>query len=338
MILIHVSSLLAVTASLDLALALPCESSQHGKEKSRSQVTGKVAYEAPSQRIVTNSRCTQRMLTKSVSHKLENCSTHDFENLNRSTGDKGSVIGSFVTDDNEIICSRHHIQLLDSYNGLLLWQGVTTALVEENSGVDSIGLAAVTTNDHVDISQPSFERSAMNETELLNTFITTSSGCFGCGLVQGLVLEASSSSRRNRREHSGRFGCGGPSSACRHATCSWINVQVVNIKELVNDLPSSLKFIVKSFLKKGRITCFVLIVCCTLALLMCVCVGAGSSASAFTPARGRDLSFKSTGKIFFSSFPSSIYLHLASTKTLCFKHFFGVSNIFFRLKQSLKSC
>ena len=74
------------------------------------------------------------MLTKSVSHKLENCSTHDlFENLNRSTGDKGSVIGSFVTDDNEIICSRHHIQLLDSYNGLLLWQGVTIEEDEEVS-------------------------------------------------------------------------------------------------------------------------------------------------------------------------------------------------------------
>ena len=253
------------------------------------------------------------MLTKSVSHKLENCSTHDFENLNRSTGDKGSVIGSFVTDDNEIICSRHHIQLLDSYNGLLLWQGVTTALVEENSGVDSIGLAAVTTNDHVDISQPSFERSAMNETELL-TFITTSSSCLGCGLVQGLVLGASSSPRGVGQDRTGRFGCGCFSSACCRATCSWMNVHVVDIRVVSRRrrAASSLKFIAKSFLKTCH-TRFVLI-CCVLALLMCVCVGAGSPTGSSAPARGHNLSFKSTGKIFFSSSPS--HLHLASsTKT-----------------------
>ena len=276
------------------------------------------------------------MLTKSVSHKLENCSTHDFENLNRSTRDKGSVVGSFVTDDNEIICSRHHIQLLDSYNELLLRQGVTTALVEENSGVDSIGLVAMT-NDHVDISQPSFEleRSAMNETELL-TFITTSSSCLGCGLVQGLVLGASSLSRRNERERVGCSGCGGFSSTCGRTSCSWMNVHVVDIRVVSRQrrAASSLKFIAKSFLKTCH-TRFVLI-CCVLALLMCVCVGAGSPTGSSAPARGHNLSFKSTGKIFFSSSPSHLHLALPP-KPFVYQPFLGTSNIFFRLKQSSKS-
>ena len=274
------------------------------------------------------------MLTKSVSHKLENCWTHDFENLNRSTGDKGSVVGSFVTDDNEIICSRHHIQLLDSYNELLLRQGVTTALVEENSGVDSIGLVAMT-NDHVDISQPSFELSAMNETELL-TFITTSSSCLGCGLVQGLVLGASSLSRRNERERVGCSGCGGFSSACRCTSCSWMNVHVVDIRVVSRRrrAASSLKFIAKSFLKTCH-TRFVLI-CCVLALLMCVCVGAGSPTGSSAPARGHNLSFKSTGKIFFSSSPSHLHLALPP-KHFVFQTFFRGLKYFFRSKQSFRN-
>ena len=179
----------------------------------------------------------------------------------------------------------------------------------------------------------------MKHTITTNTTNTsTSSGCLCCGLVQGLVLEASSSSRRNRREHTGWFGCGGPSSACRHATCSWINVQVVNIKELVNDLPSSLKFIVKSFLKKGRITCFVLIVCCTLALLMCVCVGAGSPARLIAPTRGHNLRFASTGKIFSPSSPFHLHLHFHQN-ILLFQTFFRVLKYFFSLETKFsKSC
>ena len=319
--MILISSLSTVTASLDLAFALACESSQHGREQIRSRVAGKLDYKVAILCNRIDSRCTQPMLTETASCNLENCSTHDlFES--HSTGDEGSVVSS-----DEIIFSRHRLQLLDSYNnGLLLWQGMMMALIDDNNVVDSV---VVVTNDHVDISQPSFEHSTMNKIELLlsaapltnmkhtivATLSTSSGGCFVCGLVQGLALEASSLSRRNEQERVGCSGCSGFSSACRCTSCSWMNVHVVDIRVVSRRLraASSLKFIAKSFLK----TCctrFVLIVCCALALLMCVCVGAGSPTGSSAPARVRNLRFTSTGKIFFSSSPS--HLHLASsTKT-----------------------
>ena len=89
----------------------------------------------------------------------ENCSMHDFEIRSTSTcRDKGSIV---TANDDDIIFSRHRLQLLDIYDRLLLWQGMTMTFVDENS----IGLVAVT-NDHVDISQSSFEHSKINEMEM----------------------------------------------------------------------------------------------------------------------------------------------------------------------------
>ena len=164
----------------------------------------------------------------------------------------------------------------------------------------------------------------MKHTTNTNTTNTsTSSGCLCCGLVQGLVLGASSSSRRSwqeqEQEQAGWFGCDDSNSACCRATCSWVDVHAIDIIRT-----SSLKFIAKNFLKKCR-TRFVLIVCCTLALLMCVCVGAGSPARLIAPTRGHNLRFASTGKIFSPS--SSFHLHLHFHQNiLCSK----VSNLFFR--------
>ena len=165
------------------------------------------------------------------------------------------------------------------------------------------------------------------------TSTSTSSGCLCCGLVQGLVLGASSSSRgswqEQEQEQAGWFGCDDSNSACCRATCSWVDVHAVDIIRT-----SSLKFIAKNFLKCR--TRFVLIVCCTLALLMCVCVGAGSPARLIAPTRGHNLRFASTGKIFSPS--SSFHLHLHFHQNiLCSKPFFVSSNIFFRSKQSFRN-
>ena len=170
----------------------------------------------------------------------------------------------------------------------------------------------------------------MKHTITTNTTNTsTSSGCLCCGLVQGLVLGASSSSRgswqEQEQEQAGWFSCDDSNSACCRATCSWVDVHAVDIIRT-----SSLKFIVKNFLKKlkCRITCFVLIVCCTLALLMCVCVGAGSPARLIAPTRGHNLRFASTGKIFSPS--SSFHLHLHFHQNiLLFQTFFRVLKYFF---------
>ena len=168
---------------------------------------------------------------------------------------------------------------------------------------------------------------------------STSSGCLCCSLVQGLVLGASSSSRgswqEQEQEQAGWFSCDDSNSACCRATCSWVDVHAVDIIRT-----SSLKFIVKNFLKKlkCRITCFVLIVCCALALLMCFCVGAGSPARLIAPTRGHNLRFASTGKIFSPS--SSFHLHLHFHQNiLLFQTFFRVLKYFFPFETKFsKSC
>ena len=175
----------------------------------------------------------------------------------------------------------------------------------------------------------------MKHTITTNTTSTsTSSGCLCCGLVQGLVLGASSSSRRSwqeqEQEQAGWFGCDDSNSACCRATCSWVDVHAVDIIRT-----SSLKFIAKNFLKKCR-TRFVLIICYALALLMCFCVGAGSPTGSSAPARGHNLSFKSTGKIFFSSSPSHLHLALPP-KHFVFQTFFRGLKYFFRSKQSFRN-
>ena len=155
-ILILILSLFTITAA-SLALALACESLQHGREKSKCRVAGNLDYEATTLCNMTDSRCTQQMLTEMASRNLENCSMHDL-----TSRDKGSVV-----TDNEIRFSCHRLQLPEIYNGLLLWQGgmTTTLVANENSDVNSVSLATVT-NDYVDISQPSFKHSnsKINET------------------------------------------------------------------------------------------------------------------------------------------------------------------------------
>ena len=181
----------------------------------------------------------------------------------------------------------------------------------------------------------------MKHTITTNTTNTsTSSGCLCCGLVQGLVLGASSSSRgswqEQEQEQAGWFGCDDSNSACCRATCSWVDVHAVDIIRT-----SSLKFIAKNFLKKYMYrTRFVLIVCCTLALLMCVCVGAGSSAGSSAPVYEPNLKFQSTGKIFSPSSPFHLHLHFHQN-ILCSKvpNLFSGPQIFFPFETKFsKSC
>ena len=151
---------------------------------------------------------------------------------------------------------------------------------------------------------------------MITTTATTSAS--GVRPIRGLVLGASPSSRGSERELSGWFSCGGSSTACRRTSCSRVHVRGLAIRESMNDLPSYLKFITKSFLKWCR-NRFVF-VCYALVLFMCCRVGAGSSAGSSARAYERSVRLKSTGKIIF--FFSLISASCTATKTIFFSYFF----------------
>ena len=140
---------------------------------------------------------------------------------------------------------------------------------------------------------------------MITTTATTSAS--GVRPIRGLVLGASPSSRGSERELSGWFSCGGSSTACRRTSCSRVHVRGLAIRESMNDLPSYLKFITKSFLKWCR-NRFVF-VCYALVLFMCCHVGAGSSAGSSARAYERGVRLKSTGKIIFLLLPHICVLH-----------------------------
>ena len=100
---------------------------------------------------------------------------------------------------------------------------------------------------------------------------------------------------------------------CRRTSCSRVHVRGIDTRESMNDLPSYLKFITKSFLKWCR-NRFVL-VCCALVLFMCCRVGAGSSAGSSARAYERSVRLNSTCKIIFFFF-SLISASCTATKII----------------------